>query len=233
MGKRSKPAVAERLAELIGPDLQRLDNELAKLSLYQPEQPAITIAAVEVLVGFQHEQQIWDMINALAGRDAATALKKIDELWSIDSKIEYMATGAVFSWVQQVLKAQELADRRMPDAAIGKAQLKLWPRGSSAKSAVAGTSLGPGWGRPLERGHPADGYGQQEQPGRAAKKFGKNSSSNCVRRSDIDLSLTAGPGTGQPPGCWMGVQGIHGWSRHEKIPPSVAPCYGEGAASVQ
>ena len=97
---------AARLAELIGPDLQRLDNELAKLSLYQPDLPAITIQAVNALVGFQHEQQIWEMIEALAGRDAPTALKKIDEIWALDSKIEYTATGAVFSWLHQVIKAR-------------------------------------------------------------------------------------------------------------------------------
>jgi DNA polymerase III subunit delta len=124
--KNIEPAATELLADLIGPDLQRLDNELAKLSLYQPDAPAITLKAVDALVGFQHEQQIWDMINALASRDAPAALKKIDELWSLDPKIEYSATGAIFVWLNQVLKARELADRRMADAAIGK-ELKLWP----------------------------------------------------------------------------------------------------------
>ena len=56
------------------------DNELAKLSLYEPDSPAITQKTVDALVGFQHEQQIWDMINALASKDAPTALKKIDEI---------------------------------------------------------------------------------------------------------------------------------------------------------
>ncbi len=105
-GKNIEPAATELLAELIGPDLQRLDNELAKLSLYQPQAPAITAKAVDALVGFQHAQQIWDMINSLAARDAPGALKKIEELWSLDPKIEYSATGAVFVWVQQVMKAR-------------------------------------------------------------------------------------------------------------------------------
>ncbi len=124
--KTIDPQATQLLADLIGPDLQRLDNELAKLSLYQPDNPAITTAAVSALVGFQHEQQIWDMINALSAKDAPAALKKIDELWALDPKIEYTATGAVFSWVHQVLKARELIDRRLPDAAIGK-ELKIWP----------------------------------------------------------------------------------------------------------
>ena len=125
-GKSIDAPAAARLAELIGPDLQRLDNELAKLALYEPEAPAIRIEAVDALVGFQHEQKIWEMINALAERDAPTALRKIDEIWSLDSKIEYTAVGAVFSWLNQVLKARELIERRLPDAQIGR-ELKLWP----------------------------------------------------------------------------------------------------------
>jgi DNA polymerase III subunit delta len=125
-GKSIEPAATARLADLIGPDLQRLDNELAKLSLYEPEAPAISLKSVDALVGFQHEQKIWEMINALAERDAPTALRKIDEIWSLDSKIEYTATGAVFSWLNQVIKARELIERRLPDAQISGA-LKLWP----------------------------------------------------------------------------------------------------------
>ena len=124
-GKTMEPAAVARLAELIGPDLQRLDNELAKLSLYEPDAPAIGVRAVNALVGFQHEQKIWEMIDALAERDAPTALRKIEEIWSLDSKIEYTATGAVFSWLNQVIKARELIERRLPDAAIGR-ELKIW-----------------------------------------------------------------------------------------------------------
>jgi DNA polymerase III subunit delta len=139
--KSIEPAAAARLADLIGPDLQRLDNELAKLSLYEPEAPAISVKSVDALVGFQHEQKIWEMINALAARDASTALRKIDEIWSLDSKIEYTATGAVFSWLNQVIKARELIERRLPDAQIGR-DLKLWP----AERAQKVLALARAWG---------------------------------------------------------------------------------------
>jgi DNA polymerase III delta subunit len=140
-GKAIDAPAAGRLADLIGPDLQRLDNELAKLSLYQPDAPSISAQAVDALVGFQHEQQIWDLITALAARDAPAALKKIDELWALDPKIEYTATGAVFSWVNQVLKARELIDRRLPDATIVK-ELKLWPQDRAQKVLTVARSWG-------------------------------------------------------------------------------------------
>ncbi len=141
-GKSIDPAASARLAELVGPDLQRLENELAKLALYESS-ASITVAAVDALVGFQHEQKIWEMINALAGRDAATALKKIDEIWAIDSKIGYTASGAVFFWLVQVLKARELIDRRLPDAVIGR-DLKLWPPDRAQKV----LALARTWGLP-------------------------------------------------------------------------------------
>jgi len=140
-GKTIEPAAVGRLAELIGPDMQRLDNELAKLSLYEPDAPAIGVRAVDALVGFQHEQKIWEMIDALAERDAATALKKIEEIWSLDSKIDYTATGAVFSWLNQVIKARELIERRMPDAVIGK-ELKIWPADRAQKVLALARSWG-------------------------------------------------------------------------------------------
>lgn len=130
--KAVDPLAAARLAELIGPDLQRLDNELAKLALYQPNAPTIDVAAVDALVGFQHEQQIWDMINALTEKNASVALKKIDELWQLDPKIEYTAVGAVNHWLGQVLRARELIDRRMPDGVISR-ELRLWPEDRARK----------------------------------------------------------------------------------------------------
>jgi len=140
--KALAPVAAARLGELIGPDLQRLDNELAKLALYQPASPEIGLAAVDALVGFQHEQQIWDLISALAAADAGAALRKIDELWQLDPKIEYTAIGAVASWLNQVLKARELLDRRTPEGVIIR-DLKLnWPPDRGPKVLALAKSFG-------------------------------------------------------------------------------------------
>jgi DNA polymerase III subunit delta len=140
-GKGIEPAAAARLADLIGPDLARLDNELAKLSLYDPASASIPVKAVDDLVGFQHEQEIWDLINALSARDAKIALRKVDELWQLDPKIEYTAVGAIFSWLNQVLRAREMLDRRLGDGAII-AALKLWPADRATKI----ISLAKSWG---------------------------------------------------------------------------------------
>ena len=82
------------------------------------------------------------MINALADRNAPVALKKIDEIWSLDSKIEYTATGAVFFWLHQVIRARELVERKLPDAVIG-TQLRLWPPDRAQKVLALARTWGP------------------------------------------------------------------------------------------
>jgi DNA polymerase-3 subunit delta len=140
-GKAIEPAAAARLADLIGPDLARLDNELAKLSLYDPAGATIAAKAVDELVGFQHEQEIWELINALSAQDAESALRKVDELWQLDPKIEYTAAAAIFSWLNQILRAREMLDRRMGDGAVI-AALKLWPQDRATKIIALAKSWG-------------------------------------------------------------------------------------------
>lgn len=117
-GKVIRPDAAMRLAELIGSDLARLDSELQKLSLYTGPEGEISVAAVDALVGFQHEHKVWDFINALGDGDIPTALRRHDELWQMDSRIGYTLPGAVFYWLNQVLKTRELLDRRLPESQI-------------------------------------------------------------------------------------------------------------------
>ncbi len=198
-GKSIDAPAAERLKDLIGPDLQRLDNELAKLALYAPGNPAITLDAINALVGFQHDRQIWDMIDALSGRDAAAALKKIDEIWQLDPKIDYKAIGAITAWLNQVLKARELLDARQPDGLIIR-NLKLWPPDRARKV----LSLARGWGlvgAALVPGAAGGGLGEQDQSRRAAAQFGEvhRRALRGLTAADCDwLHISAGPGRDFP-----------------------------------
>lgn len=127
--KTITPPAANLLLELVGADLSRLDGELAKLSLFDLNSTTITPEMVNLLVGFQHDQQVWALIDALAVGNAAAALATHDELWQMDNKIGYTLVGAIFYWLGQVLRAREMLDRRMPEAEISKA-LRLWQRGT-------------------------------------------------------------------------------------------------------
>jgi|GEM_PF-2022253 len=124
--KTIDPQAAIRLAELVGTDLAQLESELAKLALYADKQPVITTAMVDELVGFQHEQVVWSLIDALAAGNAKDALSRHTELWQMDTRIGFTLVGAIFFWLSQVLKAREMLDRRLSDNQIIK-ELRLWP----------------------------------------------------------------------------------------------------------
>jgi DNA polymerase III delta subunit len=126
LNKTIDPQAALRLAELVGTDLGRLESELAKLALYSDKQPVITAQMVDELVGFQHEQVVWSLIDALAAGNATDALSRHTELWQMDTRIGFTLVGAIFFWLSQVLKAREMLDRRLSDNQIIK-ELKLWP----------------------------------------------------------------------------------------------------------
>ncbi len=124
--KSLDPQAAMRLAELVGTDLGRLESELAKLALFADKQTQITTAMVDELVGFQHEQVVWSFIDALAAGNAKEALARHAELWQMDARISFTLVGAVFFWLNQVMRAREMLDCRLSDGQIIK-ELKIWP----------------------------------------------------------------------------------------------------------
>src|SRR5215212_5504345 len=68
-----KPDAAELLKDLIGADLGRLDNELAKLAL-QTTGP-VDAQSVSTVVAFQRDQELFDMTNEVAAGNTAQALR--------------------------------------------------------------------------------------------------------------------------------------------------------------
>jgi DNA polymerase-3 subunit delta len=79
---------AERLVEIVGPQMGRLDQETAKLSLLAKREPAAsggakTAIGVELIndaVGGWRAKTAWDMIDAAAAGDAREALIQLDRL---------------------------------------------------------------------------------------------------------------------------------------------------------
>ncbi len=151
--KSIEPRAAARLAEFIGPDRSRLDNELAKLALYQPDAAAITLDAVEKLVGFQHEQKIWELFDALTAKNLKQALMLIDELWQMDEKnLNFRALGAAYIWLGKLLRASEMLDAHMPDAVVTR-NVQLFPPDHARAVINLARRLGPAgrarWSRAL------------------------------------------------------------------------------------
>lgn len=95
------PPAATLLAELIGADMGRLDNELAKLAL-QVESGKAGTEAVLASVSFQREQEIKEMTLELAMGRPADALKRWRQLVQADTSAEFRAVTWLTMWLEDV-----------------------------------------------------------------------------------------------------------------------------------
>jgi DNA polymerase III delta subunit len=120
------PQAARLLADLVGADLGRLDNELAKLAL-MVEGGKVDEKAISAGVAFQREQEMWDMTNALAAGRAAEALRRWRHLVQMDSSAEFRAVTWLGMWLENVRKALAMKKKGMGAATIAQ-QLRIWPR---------------------------------------------------------------------------------------------------------
>jgi DNA polymerase III delta subunit len=117
---------AQLLAELIGNDLGRLDNEIAKLAL-QCGGNQIRLADVRQGVAFQREQQMWDMTNELAAGHADQAVRRWRQMLQLDSSVEFRAVTWLGMWLEKSVSAIRMRASGMNAFAIAGA-LKIWPR---------------------------------------------------------------------------------------------------------
>ncbi len=115
---------ANLLAELIGSDLGRLDNELAKLAL-QIDGTKLEVADISGSVAFQREQEMWNLTDSLTGGKPAEALKRWRQLVRLDSSTEFRAVTWLAIWLENIRKALAMRRKRVPDPVIAKA-CKIW-----------------------------------------------------------------------------------------------------------
>ncbi|MDR2972279.1 MAG: DNA polymerase III subunit delta [Bacteroidales bacterium] len=72
---KMNPMVAKLLAENIGVDLSRIDNEFKKLSIFLPHNSEIDADIVEKHIGFSKDYNVFELQNALAERKIDKAYK--------------------------------------------------------------------------------------------------------------------------------------------------------------
>jgi DNA polymerase III subunit delta len=95
------PDAARLLADRIGADLGRLDNELAKLAL-SADSGKVDIGDVSQSVVFQREQEMKDMTIELATGRPGEALKRWRQLLQLDPSTEFRATVWFTMWLEDV-----------------------------------------------------------------------------------------------------------------------------------
>jgi DNA polymerase III delta subunit len=115
---------ARVLADLIGNDLGRLDNEIEKVALQADGK--VDAATIARSVSFQREQEMWDMTDEVAAGHTASAVTRWRKLVQMDSSTEFRAVTWLTIWLEKVRKYYTLKRQGLNEAAILK-ELKIWP----------------------------------------------------------------------------------------------------------
>jgi DNA polymerase-3 subunit delta len=121
------PSAAQLLSELIGNDLGRLDNELAKLALMVDGK--VTEADVGQSAVFQREQEMWHLTDELTAGRIDAAMRRWRQLTQSDSSAEFRAVTWLAMWLEKAIKALRLKRAGGNPFAIAK-ELRIWPAGN-------------------------------------------------------------------------------------------------------
>lgn len=118
------PGAAQLMADLVGADLGRLDNELAKLALMVDGK--VTSDHVNKSVVFQREQEMWHMTDELTAGRIDKAIERWRHLVQSDPSSEFRAVTWLAIWLEKAVKALRLKQQKMNPFAIAK-ELRIWP----------------------------------------------------------------------------------------------------------
>ncbi len=105
------------LAELVGPDLWQLSQEIDKLLTFAQGNP-VREADVQALVSNAGEASIFNLVDAVVERRSALALKLLEQLLEQGEKPSHLLT-MVARQARLVLLAQDMQTRGVPAADMG------------------------------------------------------------------------------------------------------------------
>lgn len=106
-----QPAVANLLAENIGVDLSRIDNEFKKLTIFLSPNSEITADIVEKHIGISKEYNVFELQNALAERKIDKAYKIVHYFCQNIKQTPNVATINSLSSFYLKLLAYNLSDK--------------------------------------------------------------------------------------------------------------------------
>jgi DNA polymerase III subunit delta len=135
------PDAAKTLADLIGGDLGKLDNELAKLAL-QVEGTKATPEDVTASVAFQREQEMWHLTNDLSAGQFELALRRWKQLDQTDPAAAFRAATWLTIWAERLTRVLSMVREKQPPGVIGK-ELKIWPAKAVDDLIATANRLGP------------------------------------------------------------------------------------------
>lgn len=135
-GKTIQRRAAEMLVELIGPELARLDTELAKLAAYIGDREEIGGEDVKAIVGLSREEQAWAVQAAILSGPPQRAVEKVRELLAVSRQPEQLVIWAMTDLVRKLHAASSMLKEGESVGAIA-GRLKLWGESRNLVPAAA------------------------------------------------------------------------------------------------
>jgi DNA polymerase-3 subunit delta len=139
-GIRLTREALELLPELVGWELGRLDQELAKLALFVERQGCVDPDLVQQVVGGWRVESTWQMLDAAADGDAASALRQLDRLLLAEES-PHSLFGLIawalrrFAAATRLVEQQELQGQRVDlKGALRLAGFRPWPEGAMERA---------------------------------------------------------------------------------------------------
>jgi len=108
-GGQFEPEAAARLAEIIGPNLRLLDQEIDKLIAYVNGERPVSVADVARLVPYDQEAVIFDLVDALGQRNGTCAASTLQQLLDEGSEEMYIL-AMVIRHFRYLIQVKELRD---------------------------------------------------------------------------------------------------------------------------
>ncbi len=122
LGLKISPRAAQTLISLVGEDLQELNNELIKLSLYR-KGGAIEIEDIEEHIRKTQYGDVFALINAISKKSRKEAQKALMDLEAQGEEPLSVLSRLIWRF-RLIWKAKELSDQKVPKAEILK-ELKI------------------------------------------------------------------------------------------------------------
>lgn len=119
------PEAAGTLVEAVGPDLGRIDTELAKLALVSPGNP-ITSEQVRDLVGVTKEEELWSIQRVVMSGSTSDTLRRLNDLLEI-SRVDPVPLTWAFIDLGKKLHGVVRGVRQGENPSNLARQYKLWP----------------------------------------------------------------------------------------------------------
>ncbi len=125
-GTDIQPQAAALLAQNLGPDLHRQDQELQKLILYRGDKSPITVEDVQCMVPYiEHADVIFQMVDAVGQRQTQKAVQHLHRL--LDGEQHPLGIfGMLVRQFRLLIQVRWMLDHRAADVEIAQ-RLKLQP----------------------------------------------------------------------------------------------------------